>query len=80
VELYPTKKTPAFGKCFLVMCPRLDSNQHAHSAQPPQDCMSTNFTTWAWGANLVKSFTGNLVLNVLNGIFVNFVKEGNSIN
>lgn len=30
------------------MCPELDSNQHARSAQPPQDCVSTNFTTWAY--------------------------------
>ena len=31
----------------FFLCPGLDSNQHARSAQPPQDCMSTNFTTRA---------------------------------
>ena len=32
---------------FRIRCPRPDSNRHGHSPQPPQDCMSTNFTTWA---------------------------------
>jgi hypothetical protein len=31
-----------------MKCPELDSNQHALSAPPPQDGVSTNFTTWAY--------------------------------
>ena len=40
------------GSC---LCPGLDSNQHAHSAPPPQDGVSTNFTTWAGSANIIYS-------------------------
>src|SRR5690606_10531192 len=31
----------------LVLCLRLDSNQHIHRKPPPQDGVSTNFTTQA---------------------------------
>ncbi len=37
----------------LIWCPGLDSNQHAY-APPPQDGVSTNFTTWAMGKTVAK--------------------------
>jgi hypothetical protein len=42
------KKKSAPGGLKTIWCPGLDSNQHDRRSPPPQDGMSTNFTTRAF--------------------------------
>ena len=53
VKVQAKKNTQAMGFACLALgllffqCPGLDSNQHDRRSPPPQDGVSTNFTTWA---------------------------------
>jgi hypothetical protein len=54
VKVQAKKNTQAMGFACLAMgllffqCPGLDSNQHDRRSPPPQDGVSTNFTTRAF--------------------------------
>ena len=43
----------------FLLCPERDSNPHARSTPPPQDGLSTNFSTWA-----IIAFNFYLIINL----------------
>lgn len=49
-EMSPNKKTATLWSCGFCLVPTTGFEPAHLMAPPPQDGMSTNFTTWAFGA------------------------------
>ena len=67
--------------CFLdFQCPGLDSNQHDRRSPPPQDGVSTNFTTRAFcdstGARTQDPYIKSVLLYQLSYRVIPVLKRG----